>query len=532
MTLPTSALYGTVRWRAVSAAADGTDADEQPDAIPVTGSVTFTLSAPVLLAAEGPEPVTVFAPAVTYQLDARGVLRDAQGRDLITLVATDSPGLNPTGTPEKPLTWQVAYRLNDGLVRGSFSFELPAGTTVDLTTVAPVPSSSGASIVRGPGVAPGGLTGQVLVKHSAADFDTTWVDAQAGTGGGSGDGTPGEDGASAYEVAVAQGFVGDETTWLASLVGPAGADGADGAGGPSAYDIARVHGYGGTETQWLTTLIGPQGDVGDVGPAGPAGTGVTIKGSYADPAELPATGADGDAYLINGDLWVWSGDGFVNVGTIQGPQGEPGQTGATGPAGADGEQGPVGEQGAPGPAGETGPTGATGATGPTGEQGAPGPVGETGPMGATGDTGPAGEQGPQGVTGAIGETGPVGEQGPVGETGPEGPMGATGATGPAGAKGDTGDVGPVGPEGPQGVTGATGETGVTGATGATGAKGDPGTTTWAGITDKPTIPDSPDDIGAQPAGDYVTGVGVIRIEAVADGAAGNEPGVLYVEMSA
>lgn len=49
-------------------------------------------------------------------------------------------------------------------------------------------------------------------------------------------GADGADGASAYEVAVAAGFVGTEAEWLASLVGPrgeAGADGADGADGQS-----------------------------------------------------------------------------------------------------------------------------------------------------------------------------------------------------------------------------------------------------------------------------------------------------------
>jgi hypothetical protein len=38
-------------------------------------------------------------------------------------------------------------------------------------------------------------------------------------------------GDSAYEVAVANGFVGTEVQWLASLVGPAGEDGLDGLDG-------------------------------------------------------------------------------------------------------------------------------------------------------------------------------------------------------------------------------------------------------------------------------------------------------------
>jgi hypothetical protein len=58
----------------------------------------------------------------------------------------------------------------------------------------------------------------------------------AGANGTNGaNGADGDDGASAYAVAVANGFEGDEAAWLASLVGPAGEDGEDGAGGTSLY---------------------------------------------------------------------------------------------------------------------------------------------------------------------------------------------------------------------------------------------------------------------------------------------------------
>ena len=69
---------------------------------------------------------------------------------------------------------------------------------------------------------------------------STWEDqgelqgAQGPAGAAGADGADGADGAagaSAYEVAVAGGFVGTEAEWLASLVGPAGANGADGADG-------------------------------------------------------------------------------------------------------------------------------------------------------------------------------------------------------------------------------------------------------------------------------------------------------------
>lgn len=57
---------------------------------------------------------------------------------------------------------------------------------------------------------------------------------------------------------------------------------------------------------------------------GEDGTSVTILGSYATYAELIAahpTGAIGDAYMVNGDLYVWNGTAWDNVGQIRGPQG-------------------------------------------------------------------------------------------------------------------------------------------------------------------------------------------------------------------
>ena len=55
-----------------------------------------------------------------------------------------------------------------------------------------------------------------------------------------------------------------------------------------------------------------------------------------------------------------------------------------------------------------------------------------------------------------------------------------------GPKGDKGDTGPQGLQGPKGDKGDTGLQGPKGEKGATGPKGDPGTTTWEGITNKPT----------------------------------------------
>lgn len=167
-------------------------------------------------------------------------------------------------------------------------------------------------------------------------------------------GPAGADGLSAYEVAVAAGFVGSQTEWLASLKGPKGDKGDPGGGtgggadGLSAYEVAVQNGFVGTETQWLASLVGPKGD------AGPAG-------------------ADG----LQG---------------IQGPKGDKGDTGAQGAPGAKGDAGAQGLQG------EVGPKGDTGSQGPKGDTGLQGPKGDTGLQGPKGDTGATGVGVPAGGT--------------------------------------------------------------------------------------------------------------------------------------
>lgn len=81
-------------------------------------------------------------------------------------------------------------------------------------------------------------------------------------------GDKGDDGASAYEVAVDNGFVGTESQWLASLKGDPGEkgdkgdpgdDGADGTDGKSSYQIWLDNGNTGSEQDFLDSLVGPAG---------------------------------------------------------------------------------------------------------------------------------------------------------------------------------------------------------------------------------------------------------------------------------
>ena len=184
-------------------------------------------------------------------------------------------------------------------------------------------TSIGADIkaLFGRSLPPGGSAGQVLSKSSSANYAATWVDVT-----GVADGA---DGASAYEVAIQNGFVGTEAQWLASLVGPQGPK-------------------------------GEKGDTGDVGPVGPQG----IQGAQGETGPQGPTGP-------------------------MGPKGDTGATGAQGPQGIQGVQGETGPQGPQGPQGaqgDVGPAGPQGPIGPQGLQGTQGAQGETGPQGPAGPT--------------------------------------------------------------------------------------------------------------------------------------------------
>jgi hypothetical protein len=180
-------------------------------------------------------------------------------------------------------------------------------------------------------------------------------------------GANGENGASAYGVAVANGFIGSESEWLLSLKGAkgdigdtgaqgtqgiqgiqgiqgpqglqgiqgepgiqgvAGANGTDGEDGASAYEVAVINGFVGNETQWLASLKGEKGDPGDQGIQG-------VQGEQGIQGIPGATGAQGE----------------------QGPQGVAGYSPIKGVDYFDGQDG---SDGAPGAAGQNGvgvPTG-------------------------------------------------------------------------------------------------------------------------------------------------------------------------------
>jgi len=81
-----------------------------------------------------------------------------------------------------------------------------------------------------------------------------------------------------------------------------------------------------TNTWRIFAQKGLKGDKGDTGAA------LSILGKLTDASQLPPTGQAGDAYTVNGELYVWSDNmgAWENVGNIKGEKGDTGETGENG----------------------------------------------------------------------------------------------------------------------------------------------------------------------------------------------------------
>ena len=330
-------------------------------------------------------------------------------------------------------------------------------------------------------------------------------------------GKTGADGKSAYQIAVDNGFSGDEKTWLESLVGKQGEQGIQGPqgeqgpqglqgetgpqgekgdDGKSAYDIAKSEGFSGTTEEWLASLKGADGAPGK---DGKDGSSVSLKNSADE-----CTVANSDAYINkeNYHIYIFRGevDGerkFDDLGefAIVGPQGpkgdkgDKGEQGIQGEKGDKGDKGDKGEDGAPGKDGKDGLS-ITAATTASTEGGtivtfenASGSIGSVtvlnGKDGAKGETGDKGADGKSAYQIAVEKGYEGGDESAwiaslKGEKGAKGDKGDTGEQGPQGEKGDAFTYADFTQEQLAALKGAKGDQGERGEKGEQGEKGDKG----------------------------------------------------------
>lgn len=104
-------------------------------------------------------------------------------------------------------------------------------------------------LIEGP-IGPQGIQGVQGIQGIQGIQGLTGNTGATGTNGL--DGEDGLNGLSAYEIAVAEGFIGDEPAWLLSLQGPAGPQGEPGPQGPSSSKLM------------LTSIFNPLAGAADV----------------------------------------------------------------------------------------------------------------------------------------------------------------------------------------------------------------------------------------------------------------------------
>lgn len=186
--LPSNITYGKVVGKFIAAVGDSSnDADYNPDAVALGGTITFTPSAQYVKNMNQGTPTTIIKTSITGFLDSEGYLcleqidpDTGRKRRGIELVANDSEGMNPVGW-----NWNVTYNLtlNGFQIAGPkpHAIDVPSGGVVDLTEASPVPSNSGVAIVRGE-------------KGDPGPPGPPGPQGPAGSGGGSGEPVPGPPG--------------------------------------------------------------------------------------------------------------------------------------------------------------------------------------------------------------------------------------------------------------------------------------------------------------------------------------------------
>ena len=153
---------------------------------------------------------------------------------------------------------QTALDGKEGSQTAASQAEAEAGTETAVRKWSPLRINQAIlALAPAGGGADGASAYEIAVTNGFSGSEAEWLDSLVGN--------------SAYQVAVSNGFSGTEAQWLDSLIGDTGATGATGEPGIDAYQVAVNNGFVGTSAQWLNSLIGA------TGATGPAGSDATVN---------------------------------------------------------------------------------------------------------------------------------------------------------------------------------------------------------------------------------------------------------------
>lgn len=369
MALPTNVNYGTVVGQFLLAYADSNDVDLFPDGVPAKGSIFFRPSPIKLLdGLSSPNPVTILPAVVETTLDSEGYLCGYGTTRGVRLVATDDPDLNP-----QDWTWTVEFRLTSQddtpISLPSFSIELPAGTTVDLTTVSPVPDENGTYYLVGPTGPANSLSIGTVTTLTPGSSATAAITGSAPS--------------QTLSLGIPQGAAGTITVGTVTTVTSSEPATVENVGtlGDAIFNFEIPQGLAasiavgdvttvangtpasvqnvGTAEEAIFDFVIPAGPTGPQGPIGLTGaTGIVWKNLWSPSVDY----VNNDAVFYDGASWFAAGDPPLGEVPSQSsgywyPLALQGATGPQGEQGIQGIQGIQGEQGIQGPQGEKGDQG-------------------------------------------------------------------------------------------------------------------------------------------------------------------------------
>ena len=242
---------------------DNADVGTKPNSVLVRGTVRFTCNAvpPLIYPARKVSVVPLTHEAV---FDSQGWLMPyIQGTET-AVPGSYERGLellsnSPELAMDEPFSWTATFNLVEALTGRAISvppitFMLSVGDVLDLTEITPVQPSPGIITTRGLSAY------EVALAEGFVGTQAEWVASLYGTGsGGIGNLVIG----TVAEGPNAAATITGNTLNLVIPRGPAGVDGADSVvPGKSAYQIAVDNGFVGSTAAWLDSLRGQNGQNG------------------------------------------------------------------------------------------------------------------------------------------------------------------------------------------------------------------------------------------------------------------------------